>query len=577
MATAPVAPTFGPIIGSPSRLGSMIRRGRLPLLVIVAVATVGSVVGATLLASTPPEPPTALAAPRFVEEAAEAGLEHRYGGEFTFVVGGGVAVLDCDDDGLPDLYLAGGEGPAALYRNVSERGGPLAFEPAGSSGTDLDAVTGAYPLDVDGDGVLDLAVLRVGEDMLLRGTGECGFERANEDWGFDGGDAWSTAFSATWEDGATMPTLAIGHYLGLGADGRSTPDCDDNLFLRPTADGRYDDPTVLSPSFCTLSLLFSDWDRSGRRDLRVSNDRHYYRDGEEQLWRVEPEEDPELWTAADGWQTVRIFGMGIASHDLTGDGRPEVYLTSQADNKLQSLVEGAEGPEYGDIALRRGATAHRPYEGDTTLPSTAWHPEFGDVNNDGFVDLFVTKGNVAAQEDHAMRDPNNLLLGQADGTFVEGAPEAGIVDFTTSRGAAVTDLNLDGLPDVVVVNRGENVSVYRNLGLADGDGDPAKPMGHWAAVRPEQAGGNRDAVGAWIEVRAGGRTWLVERTAGGGHASGQLGWIHIGLGTATDAEVRVTWPDGEVGAWMPVEVDGWAVVDRGATTVRAWMPDEELP
>ncbi len=172
-----------------------------------------------------------------------------------------------------------------------------------------------------------------------------------------------------------------------------------------------------------------------------------------------------------------------------------------------------------------------------------------------------------------MRDPNNLLLGQPDGTFVEGAPDAGIADFTTSRGAALADLNLDGLLDIVVVNRGENISLYRNLGTARGDAESAEPMGHWVALRPVQSGANRDAIGAWIEVRAGERSWLVERTVGGGHVSGQLGWVHIGLGPATQAEVRVTWPDGEVGAWMPLEPDGWTVIDRDAGTARPWTPD----
>ena len=57
-------------------------------------------------------------------------------------------------------------------------------------------------------------------------------------------------------------------------------------------------------------MLFSDWDRSGRRDLRVSNDRHYYQatDGEEQLWRIDPGEPPRLYTAADGWVELQIGG-----------------------------------------------------------------------------------------------------------------------------------------------------------------------------------------------------------------------------------------------------------------------------
>ena len=98
------------------------------------------------------------------------------------------------------------------------------------------------------------------------------------------------------------------------------------------------------------------------------------------------------------------------------------------------------------------------------LPSTAWHPEFEDVNNDGFVDLFVSKGNVEAQSGYATRDPSNLLIGQADGTFVEGAEAAGIVGFDRARGAALVDLNLDGMLDLVVVNRRVSVTVWRNVG-----------------------------------------------------------------------------------------------------------------
>jgi hypothetical protein len=323
---------------------------------------------------------------------------------------------------------------------------------------------------------------------------------------------------------------------------------------------------------CALSLLFSDWDRSGRRDLRVSNDRHYSTEAQEQLWRIEADVDPEPWTADEGWQTLRIWGMGIASHDVTGDGYPEVYLTSQADNKLQTLVDGASRPEYGDIAIRRGVTAHRPYAGDVTMRSTAWHPEFADVNNDGFIDLFVSKGNVEAMTDYAARDPSNLLLGQPDGTFVEGGADAGIASFLRARGAALADLNLDGLLDIVVVNRRENVGVWRNVGT--GETAAPAPMGNWVALRLEQSGANRDGIGAWIEVRAGELVSRRELTVGGGHASGQLGWLHFGLGEADRAEVRVTWPDGQVGSWQEVGSNGFVIVERGAEGVRPWTPGE---
>ena len=518
-------------------------------------------------------PLSALPAPRFVEEAATSGLVHRYDGDFEYYVGGGVAAFDCDGDGIQDLYLAGGSQPAALFRNRSEVGGTLAFDPVPGAETDLEHVTGAYPLDIDGDGIKDLVVLRVGETVVLRGTGDCRFERANEALGYDAPDAWTAAFSATWESEATLPTLAFGHYLDLDSVTDRTYICADGELVRPDATGRsYDAAVALIPGYCPLSMLFSDWDRSGRRDLRVSNDAHYYRGGAEQLWRITPGQPPEPWTSADGWQPLRVEGMGIASYDVTGDGYPDVYLTSQGDNKLQALADGAAQPRYEDIAIRSGATAHEPYAGDTEMRSTAWHDEFSDVNNDGFIDLLVTKGNVEAQPDYAMRDPNNLLIGQADGTFVEGGTAAGIVSFARGRGAAVVDLNLDGLLDMVIVNRRENVAVWRNLG----GGTAAEPeaMGNWIGLQLAQDGPNRDAVGAWVEVTAGDRIMRREITVGGGHASGQMGWIHVGIGTADRATVRVTWPDGDVAAPMEVAANGFTVVEHGASEARPWQPTE---
>ncbi len=177
--------------------------------------------------------------------------------------------------------------------------------------TDLADVNGAYPLDIDGDGQVDLAVLRVGESVLLRGLGDCRFERANEAWSFDGGPAWTTAFSANWEGSAELPTLALGNYLGLDATGAPTFDCADNALVRPSPSGTgYAAPIALAPGYCTLSILFSDWDRSGRRDLRMTNDRHYYADGEDQLWRVAPGEAPRPYTDADGWVPDGDLGHG---------------------------------------------------------------------------------------------------------------------------------------------------------------------------------------------------------------------------------------------------------------------------
>jgi hypothetical protein len=91
-------------------------------------------------------------------------------------------------------------------------------------------------------------------------------------------------------------------------------------------------------------------------------------------------------------------------------------------------------------------------------------------------------------------------------------------------------------------------------------------MGNWIEIRLAQAEGNRDAIGAWLEVRVGDQTMQREVTIGGGHASGELGPIHFGLGRATTAQVRVTWPDGQVGPWQDVGANQRLLVMRDAAT-----------
>ena len=165
--------------------------------------------GLLLLAATPAHAADTAVVPAFVEDTRGSGIDSVYTGEWQYMVGGGAAAFDCNGDGFDDVLIAGGETPATLYVNKSARGGALAFAKQ-ESGLELEAMTGAYPLDVDGDGIMDVVVLRVGENIVMKGKGGCQFTRANEDWGFAGGDGWSTAFAATWEKGSDWPTIAIG-------------------------------------------------------------------------------------------------------------------------------------------------------------------------------------------------------------------------------------------------------------------------------------------------------------------------------------------------------------------------------
>ncbi|MEM1065531.1 MAG: CRTAC1 family protein, partial [Pseudomonadota bacterium] len=202
------------------------------------------------------------------------------------------------------------------------------------------------------------------------------------------------------------------------------------------------------------------------------------------------------------------------------------------------------GVGFENAPFAIGTYAQRPHTGDDGRPSTGWHAEFGDVNNDGRLDLFIAKGNVDQMPSNAMRDPNNLLMQGEDGTFVERSVEAGVATGERARGAALSDLDGDGRLDLVVVNRRAPLEIWQNESAA----------GNWLQVSLRQPGANTRAVGAWVELRGAGAQ-AREITVGGGHAGGQAGPVHFGLGAAEAAELRVIWPDGSTSDWVRLEAN----------------------
>ena len=474
-------------------------------------------------------------ATQFIDRAQTLTTPPEYTGGWDHFVGGGVAVFDCNGDSQPEAFVAGGENPARLLINTSH--GDIQF--ADGSIAPMLGVTGAYPIDINNDALIDLMVLRNGPNTLMLGQGDCQFIDATEQQHIPTDDRWTTAFSATWETGQARPTLAIGNYVDTTNPDGPFGTCDINWLLRPDSDS-YGAPVALDPGYCPLSMLFSDWQRSGTPMLRISNDRQYYlRDGSEQMWALDP---LRALDATDGWAEQKIWGMGITSRDITGNGLPDVMLTSMGDQILMTN----DGQKFTPVPYTTGTYAQRPFTGDDGRPSTGWHSEFGDINNDGRADLFIAKGNVDQMPGLAMLDPNNLLMQNADGTFSESAGPAGIGTTHRSRGAALADLNGDGLLDIIVVNRRAPLEIWQNTSTG---------TGNWLRIDPRQTGSNIYAIGAHVELRTDQGTQTIERTIGGGHASGSLIPLHFGIGAHETADIRVIWPDGTIGPWETVNAN----------------------
>lgn len=511
--------------------------------------------------------------PSMTEQSIRAGITHKYEGPWEYFVGGGAASFDCNGDRMPDLLFAGGTNEAQLFINRSAPEGNLKFEKkALGFNNGITKAVGAYPINIDNDEHMDVAILRVGSNQILKGGPDCSFTKYNNQLSFDGGREWSTGFAAIWEGDNDLPTLAFGNYVDRNAPGSPWGTCSPNILLRPDANGKYKSQTLLEPGFCSLSMIFTDWNKSNNADLRITNDRQYYRGGEEQLWEISKGHLPRTYGRSDGWETLKIWGMGIAEADLDGDGFPEYALTSMGDTKIQSLDQESdeESPVYRDIAFDLKATAHRPYTGEDLKPSTGWHSQFADFNNDARSDLFIAKGNVEAMPDFAKYDPDNMLLGGLDGIFTEKGDEAGIALETAGRGAIIEDFNADGMLDLVVVNRKANINLFLNEGAKTEWGH--RPMGNWVKIELDNGNFNRNAVGAKISVKTGNLNQSKTIQIGGGHASGQIGFTHFGLGVAERATIRIQWPNGDWSHPYKVFANNHVVIKRGNDAANYWYP-----
>jgi hypothetical protein len=404
-----------------------------------------------------------------------------------FPVAVGVALADLDDDGDPDLVLADGAGDH-LYENVGGRMQPRLSLPQR-------AAVGVLPVDLDGDGLLDLFFYAQDADpahtgptaFALRNQGHFSFEDVTQSWGLaSDGIAWAAA-AFDW-DGDGAPDLYV-------ANDTSTPDTGG----------------AIVPG------------------LPISADRLFHNelvDGHRRFRDV---------AGRAGLATPRA-SMNVVIEDFDDDGRFDVFVSNWGRNAL--LLGGADGT-YVDGTERLGlveisaVTPNCPRERPSIMCLlTTWGAARFDANHDGFDDLLLVRGNVSRVLDEAQ--PTAIWQG-GPGTLTRIDSCLGTM---AARALLPVDLDGDGDLDLVVTQHGGPVTVFRN---------EAPPARGWLRVRLAGVRSNRDGVGAMVVARlASGRTVRRLVGAGGLLQSWAPSEAHFVVGEDAIAELEVRWPSGAV-------------------------------
>ncbi len=509
----------------------------------------------------------ALAEPRFqrVDGLWGVDFQHRHGGSGRYYMvesnGGGVVLFDYDQDGHTDLFLAGGaplpgyEGPkpaSALYRNLGSASpdGKRFVEVSQETGLQTNAyVSGGTAGDVDGDGDLDLYLTAFGPNLLFLNQGNGTFKEGGAAAGV-ADSSWGTSAALADADGDGDLDLYLANYVDFQMEnnkacgdpkrdlrGYCGPDVYNPVpdrFFRNQGDGKFVEATAeaglgRAPG-AGLAAAFGDLDGDGDPDLYVANDltpNFLFQNQGDGTFK-----DLSLLSGtAFGDRGQAEAGMGIAMGDLDDDGRVDIVVTNY-EGETHALYDNSGSLLFTDRRFASGL-------GEPTLRQLAFGIAAGDLDHDGDLDLVSANGHVrenAAAFNSASRyeQPNQIFENLGNGRFRE-AKNAGLSGLGASRGLALGDLDRDGDLDLVISNVGAPVEIYENL--ASG--------GSWLQVDLRRTRGEPFAIGARVEVRAGGKTQQREvRTASSFMSQNDL-TLHFGLGKAKSIEaIDIQWPDG---------------------------------
>ncbi len=499
---------------------------------------------------------------------------------------GGVALIDYDRDGWPDIYftnapgidmaLAGHKARSALFHNnhdgtftdVTEKAG--VGYPCWAMGTSIG--------DFDNDGWPDLLVTCFGGIVLYHNNHDGTFTDVTKQAGLASDSGWATGAAFGDYDGDGWVDLFVAHYVDLDLkdlpEFGSKPTCQYHGInvqcgprgLKGSPDALYHNNgngtfTEVSKAagvddaqkFFGLTAVWCDFNNDGRLDLFVANDGEpnylYRNDGNGHFTDV----------ALDAGVAVNLDGseqanMGVALGDYEHKGLFSLAISHFSD-EYAALFRNNGALNFTDVSYAAGiARSSTPYVG--------WGDAFFDLDNDGWPDLIIVNGHVYPQVDTkdigtSYHEPKLLYLNQHDGTFRDISKLAGpaIQIPQVSRGLAVGDLFNDGRLEIVVENlEGEPMILQTQGG----------PRNHWVSFELEGAKGNRLALNARIRATAGDLVQLDQVQSGGSYLSQSDLRIHFGLGGHEKVDkLEVFWPSGKVETLTNVAADRFYILKEG--------------